>query len=432
MRRKNNTIKYTEREDKKKKQKLFSVKKTVFIAFAYVGILTGAGLASGRELVQYFISFGVSGLIGVIIIAALYMIFGNIILSLGSYYRAQNHSDVLVQVTHPVINYILDYAMMFSCFVLSFVMIAGAGSSIGQQFRIPSWIGSLVCAGLILAVSYMDFDKVMGALGIFTPVILIIILIALVATFLGPPINWGRMAEYGASIDSTLPNIYVSVLNYFALCMMTSTSMLFVLGGSVMGLKNAKKGGILGGFLTGFITIVITLLLYSKIDLVSDANVPMQMLLEKIHPVCGILMALTIFGMIFNTGFSVCYSLAKRIAGDCEPKFRKTMVVIVLIAFALSFAGFKTLVAIMYPVLGYIGILLLAVLLAAWVSERNNIKREGKIRRGIFRLMMRKEDRNKVFTTQDKKKLDILIRESSVKDNEIRHDMREIVKDKQD
>lgn len=413
------------------RKKLFSMKKTVFVAFAYVGILTGAGLASGRELIQYFISFGISGLIGVIIIAALYMIFGNMILSLGSYYRAQNHSDVLEKVTHPVVNYILDYAMMFSCFVLSFVMIAGAGSSIGQQFQIPSWIGSMVCAGLILVVSYMDFSKVMGALGIFTPVILIIILIALVATFLGPSINWAEMVENGASIDSSLPNIYVSVLNYFSLCMMTSTSMLFVLGGSVMGLKNAKKGGVLGGFLTGFITIIIALLLYSKIDIVSDANVPMQMILENIHPLCGVFMALTIFGMIFNTGFSVCYSLAKRIAGDCEPKFRKTIVVIVLIAFVLSFVGFKTLVAIMYPILGYVGFLLLAVLLVAWVRERNNIKREGKIRRGIFRLMMQKEDSNEIFTTQDKNKLDMLIKESSVNDNIMRRDMKEIVKDKQ-
>ena len=84
--------------EKVKKDRLFSVKKTISIAFAYVGILTGAGLASGRELVQYFISFGIAGIAGVVIIAGLYMVFGKMILSLGSYYRAQNHSDVLSQV----------------------------------------------------------------------------------------------------------------------------------------------------------------------------------------------------------------------------------------------------------------------------------------------------------------------------------------------
>lgn len=140
--------------EKVKKDRLFSVKKTISIAFAYVGILTGAGLASGRELVQYFISFGIAGIAGVVIIAGLYMVFGKMILSLGSYYRAQNHSDVLRQVSHPVISHILDYSMMLSCFVLSFVMVAGAGSSIGQQFQIPSWIGSLLCASLICCKLY--------------------------------------------------------------------------------------------------------------------------------------------------------------------------------------------------------------------------------------------------------------------------------------
>ena len=31
-------------------------KKTISIMLAYVGVLTGAGLASGQEIMQYFIS----------------------------------------------------------------------------------------------------------------------------------------------------------------------------------------------------------------------------------------------------------------------------------------------------------------------------------------------------------------------------------------
>lgn len=129
-----------------------------------------------------------------------------------------------------------------------------------------------------------------GALGIFTPMILLIILAAFFTVLTGDPVPWKEMLETGQEIESSLPNVYVSVVNYFALCMMTSTSMLFVLGGSIMGLKNAKKGGILGGFFTGMITVLIALLLVSRIDLVADANVPMQKLLGLIHPTLGFLM----------------------------------------------------------------------------------------------------------------------------------------------
>ena len=35
-------------------------KKIITIMLAYVGVLTGAGLASGQELMQYFVSLGIS------------------------------------------------------------------------------------------------------------------------------------------------------------------------------------------------------------------------------------------------------------------------------------------------------------------------------------------------------------------------------------
>ena len=38
-------------------------KKYVSVAFAYVGVIVGAGLASGQDLLQYFLSFGAPGLI---------------------------------------------------------------------------------------------------------------------------------------------------------------------------------------------------------------------------------------------------------------------------------------------------------------------------------------------------------------------------------
>lgn len=39
-------------------------KKSLVIMLAYVGVIIGAGLASGQELLQYFVSLGIPGLIG--------------------------------------------------------------------------------------------------------------------------------------------------------------------------------------------------------------------------------------------------------------------------------------------------------------------------------------------------------------------------------
>lgn len=43
------------------------------IALAYVGVMIGAGVSSGQDLLQYFVSFGVWGLIGVIVLGVLHV-----------------------------------------------------------------------------------------------------------------------------------------------------------------------------------------------------------------------------------------------------------------------------------------------------------------------------------------------------------------------
>ena len=65
------------------------------IALAYIGVMIGAGVSSGQDLLQYFVSFGVWGLIGVIVLGVLHVGFGRLMISLGSYYRSDDHSVVL-------------------------------------------------------------------------------------------------------------------------------------------------------------------------------------------------------------------------------------------------------------------------------------------------------------------------------------------------
>ncbi|MDD6422619.1 MAG: hypothetical protein PUF83_06100 [Intestinibaculum porci] len=61
------------------------------IALAYVGVIVGAGLSSGQDILQYFLSFGKVGMIGVIILGILNIVFDRIIIALGSYFQANNH-----------------------------------------------------------------------------------------------------------------------------------------------------------------------------------------------------------------------------------------------------------------------------------------------------------------------------------------------------
>ncbi|MCZ0717414.1 hypothetical protein [Aerococcus kribbianus] len=412
--------------------KLLSFNKTLSIAFAYVGIVTGAGLATGREIVQYFVSFGYTGIFGAIAISVLFMLFGKWILSLGSLYQSESHMEVFEDVSHTWIAKILDWSLVFCCFVMSFVMVAGAGSNLQAQFGTPAWVGSLICAALILAVSYMDFDKVTAALGIFTPIILIMLLIGLVTVVTGPDVNWTAMFAQAEALPTTLPNISLSVINYLAMCLMTGTSMLFVLGGQIVGISNAERGGVLGGFFVGVISLITTILIFSKIDVIGNDPIPMLTFMTDINPYLGLVMFIVIFGMIFNTGFSVCYSLGKRIAGEDDNKFKKVMPIIVVVALLLSLFGFTELVAVMYPLLGYIGILLLLTIAIAFYGARKHIAQEKGVRGKLFALLLKRADDNKDFTAKDAKHLDKLAADSYGDDNSIVEELEEVVENLDD
>lgn len=115
------------------------------IALAYVGVMIGAGVSSGQDLLQYFVSFGAWGLIGVIVLGILHVGFGRLMIALGSYYRSDDHSVVLAEISHPVIYRILDIALIITCFLFGFVMTAGAGANLNQQFGFPMYSSDYLC-----------------------------------------------------------------------------------------------------------------------------------------------------------------------------------------------------------------------------------------------------------------------------------------------
>ena len=82
------------------------------IALAHIGVMICVGVSSGQDLLQYFVSFGVWGLIGVIVLGVLHVGFGRLMIALGSYYQSDDHSVVLAEISHPVIYRILDIALI--------------------------------------------------------------------------------------------------------------------------------------------------------------------------------------------------------------------------------------------------------------------------------------------------------------------------------
>ena len=173
--------------------------------------------------------------------------------------------------------------------------------------------------------------------------------------------------------------------------------------------------------MVGVIFFVTTLILFANSDKIASSDVPMLAIAKEVNPIFATLYALVIFGLIFNTVFSLYYALGKRFSAGSDKRFKFFVAAFALAGFAISFMGFRQLVAVMYPIIGYLGMLMLVVLVVASYRKKAKIRKEKEIRNHLLSIVEKSYDPNQDLTHQDKKKAEEL-RDASIIDNDILHE----------
>lgn len=353
--------------------------KTLKVALALVGLTVGAGFASGQEVIQYFLAFGYKGIIGAAIAGAAIAIFSGWVYQLGSYYMADDHSAVFRSVSRPWIAKYMDITTVFTLFCIGFVMVAGAGANLEQQFGLPTWAGSTIMVVLLLLSGLLDIDRLTNVFSFITPLLIICLLAAFVITLTNIPSDFGyinEIAQQNQSASGTFGNWLITALNYATLVMIMDVSMMLVFAGSHMNPAQAGKGGLLGGIMFAVLLLILTFILFCNMADVMDADMPLLMVFDNMHPAVGVFVSIVIYLMIYNTAVGMFYASGRRLSHDKPGKFRPYYFAAVLVGYALSFIGFADLLGWVYPVLGYLGLALGIAMGVAWFRDRKNIQEE--------------------------------------------------------
>ncbi len=106
----------------------------------YVGVVIGAGLASGQDLLQYSLSAR-RAWIGIAVLGILNIVFGVVALQLGSYYRSGHHDEVFERIALPLVRLTIDIIPFLRASAMGVVMFR-RGSEPNAKFGIPAWAGS--------------------------------------------------------------------------------------------------------------------------------------------------------------------------------------------------------------------------------------------------------------------------------------------------
>ncbi|WP_085993226.1 YkvI family membrane protein [Oceanobacillus senegalensis] len=348
------------------------MKNILRIGSAFIGVIVGAGFASGQEVLQYFTSFGLMGILGAFISTALFAYVGMVLVWLGSREQTNSHKEVIYQASgNRFIGRIIDYIIIFTLFGVGVVMVAGAGSNLHQQFGVPHVVGTAIMTLFIIFIGMLNVDRVVSVIGGITPFLILFVIIISIFSFLTVDSSFALLDEVAKETPTTLPNWFISGINYVSFNTALGASMAIVMGGTEKNRKNAALGGLVGGLGLGVLILLSHLAIFAKIEEVGAMEMPMLGIVNEMSPVLGVLMSIVLFAMIFNTGISMFYAFAARFADIGTKKFKNFFLIAVITGFAASFVGFTDLVAYFYPLIGYLGLVLIAVLIIAPFRTRN-------------------------------------------------------------
>lgn len=326
-----------------------------------IGTMIGAGFASGKEIYLFFGCYGKQGLYGILLscfLTSLFIYKMFLLLSkheITSYYDFLqlllgkfSHSTFLIQVVQAIINLFL--------LISFFIMVAGFGAYFSQEFSFAPIFGCLILALLC----FFTFRKTIS--GILKANTLLIPLLILFICFLGikniPFLqNYNGIAMMNCSsgnwiIDAILYSSYNSILLF---------PILITLRNYIKEKKACLFLAIDTFTIFSLLSLCIFTLLFRLQTPIDNLEIPMLFVANSFGLIYQYGYGLIILVSIFTSAISAGYSFLQNFK---NPKAYCFMTfAICLVSIFVSPFGFSSLVSVLYPLFGYLGLLQISLLL---------------------------------------------------------------------
>lgn len=349
-----------------------SLGKIITFAGAYIALLIGSGFATGQEIIQYFSSYGYAGVLGTIVTFILLAYAGISFISAGYRERFENGNEIYTYYCGKYIGKFYDYFSVFFLFLSFTVMVAGFGATGNQHYDLPVWVGGIILACLAMGTVVFGLLRIVEVIGKIGPVIVII---AVVLGTVSIILNWSGFAE-GAQVLAALHenppdgfkqasfHWFMAAGSYVGFCMLWLAAFLAQMGGTAHSEQEAKLGALGGAFGFSVAVLLMTLGIYAAIGRLAGSPIPSLILAGDIHPMLATVFSLIIFAGIYTTAVPLLWTVVARFAKEGSSKFRILTIALGVIG---TFIGlnmpFADLVNIIYVLNGYVGMILLVIMI---------------------------------------------------------------------
>lgn len=341
------------------------------VALMFVGAIMGAGFASGREIWQFFGVFGRQGRIGILLIAVLFVVLGMMTAYLARILGTNDMGRIIAPGGNPKIENLVSWFMAIMLFTVLINMTAAGGALLHQNFGISRLVGGVLIGVLVIVTVLGEFERISKVFRYIMPVLFAaVILISVLAV----TANLGASAQREPVKPSPIAGnwvlaacLYISY-NILAMIPIVATSSV-----NAKSEKSAMLGSGLGGIFLGVLAFTIVLALQKDMQFAQAMDMPMLAYAGRISKGAGIIYSVLLFAAIYASATSNFYGFTTKLRTD-EKKSRK-VILSACLAFLLGLVGFKNVVAYMFPIEGYLGFAIIAMLLLNFAQVRRRERR---------------------------------------------------------
>ncbi|MDR2166536.1 MAG: hypothetical protein LBE35_01620, partial [Clostridiales bacterium] len=322
-----------------KKTSRLSIIKTTCI---FTGLIFGAGFASGREHLTFFLRYGRFGVFGIILAGAVIALCGLAVMDLCVRHGIRDYKSFMRAVFGPRLGAVLDVITGLFIFVLFSAMLAGAGALGQQALQLPFSAGSAALAALCFVILLFDIRGIIEINTIVTPILVVGALILGIFAIFGD-------AAPAAALTLQNPIFWpLSALIYASYNMLTAIAVLAALPTLVTTRKIARTSGILGGFFVALIGLIFAIALLAHLPAIQNAELPMLALAQNLAPLLSYSYTIVLILAIFTTAATNAFALINWLATRTRFTRIQIKIAITILGVIAAHMGFSGIVSYAY------------------------------------------------------------------------------------
>ncbi|MEN1968875.1 hypothetical protein WMZ97_12485 [Lentibacillus sp. N15] len=348
--------------------------KIIVLAGAYVSFILGAGTATGQEIMQFFVSFGYFGIGAIIIAAILHMWFGAYAMDVGLRLKAKDSKAVFVYFCGKYLGTFFYWFSQLFILVVFVVMISGAGATVAEHFDVGNIIGRAIMAALILITALLRLNTIIKILGIAGPIIVIFAIIVGAGNF--DTAGLAQVSEIMKEINLSKATSawWQAGFVYSSFVLLVALPFLANLGKEETNRKNVIIGGALGGLimLIGVFAIYIGIL--SNVEKLYTKDIPTLFLADQISPALSLVFSVILLIAIYTTAVGMLWTVSTQFSKGNTVKYRIITIALTVLGFFGGLFPFAKIIDFVYPIVGYIGLILIAGMLYRQFINKGKMK----------------------------------------------------------